>query len=71
MIIQSFDIHTEAIDTYVNVKIWTKKGSHVGSETNVPAWSLICDAEVVGAGPFEHTAIPQEAVKQVHANAHQ
>lgn len=68
IVIRSFDIHTYSTSS-VRVFIFTKKGTHVGSEKNPAAWTQICDTQVIGKGSPIPTQIPKEAITAVNMAA--
>ena len=58
LLLKSFSIHVDQPGTAVPVKVYVKKASYVGSETNLDDWSLICSTTLTSAGPEQPTKIP-------------
>jgi hypothetical protein len=50
IILFGIDIHTSA-EQRVVVEVWTKKGTHIGFETNATAWVRLLSSEIQGLGP--------------------
>lgn len=69
--IQGMDVHTDALDETVRVQIRYKRGTHVGSEKDPAAWSLICDAAVTGRGYLRRTPVPLESFADVPIDAYE
>jgi hypothetical protein len=56
LVIDSFDINTSATSS-IDVAVYYKQGTYVGSETNASAWTLADSVKVIGTGTGNQTRI--------------
>lgn len=60
IMIRGLSFNTPIIEDDVHVAVWTKKGRHVGYESNSQFWTLLVNTTVVGKGLNKPTFIPPE-----------
>ena len=63
-VITTVDFHTNLLDE-VNVAVYTKEGSYLGSEFRPGDWNLIANTSVIGQGYYKRTIIPEDEFQQV------
>lgn len=59
-VITGIDFHTNLQNDDVNVVVYTKEGSYLGSEFTPGDWHMIANTSVVGQGYYKRTPIPIE-----------
>lgn len=68
IVIFSFDLHVRRNTDKVGVKVYTKSGSHSGSESSQHQWKRICETMIEPAGFYKRTNIDEQYFQAVTVN---
>lgn len=63
-VLTNIDFHTD-LDENINVVVYTKEGSYLGSEFKPKDWVIISNTTVSGQGYYKRTRIPKDEFSQV------
>lgn len=63
-VVTSIDFHTNLVDE-INVVVYTKEGSYLGSEFRPSDWNILSNTSVTGQGYYKRTAIPEAEFQQI------